>query len=89
MHTGGIVGLGPDEVGTILQRGEEVVTKNNPRHRANGGLSPASGGMGDLHITNLFDPADMLSKALATKKGQSVLVNHVTNNSRSFKAAMG
>lgn len=34
MHAGGIAG---DEVPTILQRGEEVLTRRDPRHRANGG----------------------------------------------------
>lgn len=36
-HGGGIVGLAPDEVPSILQRGEEVLTTRDPRHRSNGG----------------------------------------------------
>jgi hypothetical protein len=36
-HTGGIAGMRPDEVPAILQRGEEVVTRKDPRHRDNGG----------------------------------------------------
>lgn len=36
-HTGGIAGLRPDEVPAVLQRGEEVLTANDPRHRDNGG----------------------------------------------------
>ena len=36
-HTGGISGLRPDEVPAVLQRGEEVLTANDPRHRDNGG----------------------------------------------------
>jgi len=35
-HTGGIVGLRPDEILIIAQRGEEVLTRNDPRHRDNG-----------------------------------------------------
>ncbi len=35
-HTGGIVGLRPDEIPIIAQRGEEVLTRNDPRHRDNG-----------------------------------------------------
>lgn len=34
-HGGGIAGLAPDEVPAILQEGEEVLTKNDPRHRKN------------------------------------------------------
>lgn len=36
-HAGGLVGLRPDEVPAILQRGEEVITRADPRHRNNGG----------------------------------------------------
>lgn len=36
-HSGGIAGLAPDEVPAILRRGEEVLTADDPRHRANGG----------------------------------------------------
>jgi hypothetical protein len=36
-HAGGIAGLAPNEVTAILQRGEEVLSRGDPRHRANGG----------------------------------------------------
>lgn len=36
-HAGGILGLSADEVPAVLQRGEEVLTRDDPRHRANGG----------------------------------------------------
>jgi tape measure domain-containing protein len=38
MHTGGIAGLGADEVPAVLRKGEEVITRNDSRHRYNGGL---------------------------------------------------
>jgi hypothetical protein len=38
-HTGGIAGLRPDEVPTVLQKGEEVLTRDDPRHRYNGGAT--------------------------------------------------
>jgi hypothetical protein len=48
MHSGGIAGLRPDEVPTILQRGEEVLTADNPRHVKNqrggrGGMARGGG----------------------------------------------
>lgn len=36
-HSGGIGGLMPDEVPAILRKGEEVIRRDDPRHRANGG----------------------------------------------------
>lgn len=38
-HTGGIAGLKPNEVPTILERGEEVLTRNDPRHKLNQGAT--------------------------------------------------
>lgn len=36
--TGGIAGLGPDEIGIIAHRNEEIVRADDPRHRWNGGV---------------------------------------------------
>jgi len=40
-HTGGIVGtpMGPDEISAILQKGEEVLTRDDPRHVLNRGTA--------------------------------------------------
>lgn len=37
-HTGGVVGLKPNEIPIIAERGEEVLTSSDPRHRSNGGM---------------------------------------------------
>lgn len=36
-HSGGLAGLRPDEYSTILQKGEEVLSKDDPRNRLNNG----------------------------------------------------
>jgi hypothetical protein len=43
-HGGGIAGLAPDEVPSILRRGEEVLTRDDPRHMAN------MGGAGSVRV---------------------------------------
>ncbi len=48
-HFGGLAG---DEVPAILRRGEEVLTRDDPRHRANGGM--AGGGVA-IHQTISID----------------------------------
>ena len=48
-HFGGLAG---DEVPAILRRGEEVLTRDDPRHRANGGM--AGGGV-TIHQTISID----------------------------------
>lgn len=85
-HAGGIAGLAPDEVPAILLRNEEVLTEDDPRHRANGGLG---GGGGSVKVTNVFDPGDMLDKALSTEAGERTFLNFVGRNSGAFKAAIG
>jgi hypothetical protein len=85
-HGGGIAGLRPDEVPAILQRGEEVLTASDARHRANGGAGAAPV---NVRNVNLFDPADMLEKALVTRRGERVVLNIVQNNPGAFKAALG
>ncbi|WP_426050351.1 phage tail length tape measure family protein [Brevundimonas sp. SL161] len=82
-HGGGVAGFKPNEVPAILEKGEEVLTADDPRHRGN-----AKGGGGATTVVNVFDPADFLDRALSGEGGQ-ILLNHVSRNSGAFKAAMG
>lgn len=82
-HTGGIAGLRPDEVPTILQRGEEVLTSDDPRHRLNGGAAPNV----ELKVINTLDASDMLSEALSSPGGSQALFNHIRANKRAFREA--
>ena len=50
-HSGGIAGLMPNEVPAILQRGEEVLTQRDPRHRDNAG-----GRTVNVTVNNSFAP---------------------------------
>jgi hypothetical protein len=52
-HSGGIAGLRPDEVPAILQRGEEVLTADDPRHSRNSGA-----GLGAVNISVAVSGAD-------------------------------
>jgi len=89
-HTGGIIGLAPDELPIIARRGEEVLTEGNPRHRnnigANDGAAPTGG---NTSIFNLFDPNDLAEKILRSPSGDKILINHVRDNQAAYKAALG
>lgn len=90
LHTGGIPGLSPDEVPTILQRGEEVLTGADPRHRFNGGLDPAGkAANGDVTVIMVSSPEDALEAALRRPAGEKVLIRHVQDNAGAFNAALG
>lgn len=86
-HSGGIAGLAPNEVPAILLRNEEVLTEDDPRHRANGGL--AASGSGGVKVVNVFDPADALERGLSTEKGERTFFNFVRRNGETFKAMLG
>lgn len=76
-HTGGIAGLGPDEVPAVLQRGEEVLTRNDPRHRDNGG---GQGGRVEYRQPIVAIGDDAVANALAGAAGENVVMTHVRNN---------
>ncbi|MDQ0836982.1 peptidoglycan DD-metalloendopeptidase family protein [Sphingomonas faeni] len=87
-HTGGIAGLRPDEVPIIAQKGEEILTRGDPRHRANGGLG--DGGVPvNLKVVNAIDAGDFVSKGLDTGVGGKALLNYIRANSGAVKQAIG
>lgn len=85
-HNGGVIGLKSGEVPIVAERGEEVLTMDDPRHALNGGGSRPVVNMKNI---NLFDPADMLNKGLSTEEGVQSLLNVISENPRAFRAAMG
>lgn len=82
-HTGGFAGLAPNEVPAILQKGEEVLTANDPRHSLNGG------GGANVKIVNTIDAGDFVSQGLSTKAGEQSILNFIRANQRAVKSAMG
>jgi hypothetical protein len=82
-HSGGIAGLKADEVPAILQRGEEVITEEDPRHRNN-----ASGG-GNTKIINAVDGTSFLEEALKKSDGDRVMLNYMRANRTTIRSALG
>jgi tape measure domain-containing protein len=72
-HSGGMVGLKPDERPAILQTGEEVLSRSDPRNAANG-----AGGSG-TRIINVIDPS-MVSDYLASSSGEKTILNVLQRN---------
>ena len=78
-HTGGIVGLAPDEYPAILQKNEEVLSASDPRNIMNGG------GMGRAAEQRpqrfvLVDDRARLAEALAGSEGEEVTMLHLRKN---------
>lgn len=83
-HTGGIAGLAPNEVPAILERNEEVLTRDDPRHIMNGGGSGVN-----VKVVNAIDPGDFVSQGLGTEVGERAIMNFIRANSSAVKGALG
>jgi uncharacterized protein (TIGR02594 family) len=88
-HTGGIAGLRPNEVPAILERGEEVLTRDDPRHRANGATGGASSAEDRVKNVVFFDPADAMAAALNTRAGEKAILTWMRANGRAVQQAIG
>lgn len=82
-HSGGMPGLKSDEVPAILQRGEEVLAKNDPRNALNGG-----GGSTQVKIVNTIDSAEVVSQGLSTVSGEKAILNVIRANKSSIKSVL-
>jgi tape measure domain-containing protein len=78
-HSGGMVGLKSDEVPAVLQKGEEVLSRDDPRNQANGG--------GSTRIVNAIDP-NLVSDYLSTPSGERTIVNVITRNRGQIKSSL-
>jgi len=84
-HEGGIAGLQPNEVPAILQKGEEVLAKNDPRNVQNGGAAAAGGG--GTRIINVIDPS-LVSDYLTTSAGEKTILNILQRNSGAVRQTL-
>lgn len=76
-HKGGIAGLGPNEVPAVLEKGEEVLTRNDPRHRNNAGQN-GGGTIVKQPIVAIGDRA--VADAISGAAGEQAVITHVRNN---------
>lgn len=91
-HSGGVVGLKPDEQAAILKRNEEVLTANDPRNVLNGGLS--GGGAApmqpqNIKVVNAIDSGDFISAGLNTTQGEAAILNFVRARRSTIRSLIG
>lgn len=76
-HTGGIAGMAPNsglrpnEVPSVLERGEEVLTRDDPRHILNGG---GKNGPAGVRLIAVDDQRAAMAEALKTPEGQQAVI---------------
>lgn len=86
-HTGsnGPIGLRPDEQAAILQRGEEVLAKDDPRNILNGG-GRASGSAPAQSIRNVLAVGDHeIANAMSGPPGEQVVMNILRRNTPTIR----
>jgi tape measure domain-containing protein len=81
-HDGGLPGIKADEVPAILQKGEEVLTRDDPRHALNGGKG--GGGAAGMRFV-LVDDRKNVPQAMASSEGEQVTMVHLKNNIATLK----
>jgi tape measure domain-containing protein len=87
MHTGGVVGLKNDEVMRVLQKNEEVVTRNDQRHVLNGGTQGGAAGRGTRVV--LVDDRAKVPEAMASAEGDHVSIEFIRRNRATIKSMLG
>jgi tape measure domain-containing protein len=79
--TNGPLGLRADEHAAILQKGEEVLSKDNPRNVLNGGGKASSAGGGSNGIRQVLAIGDTeIAKAMAGSAGEDTVMTHLKAN---------
>lgn len=75
-----------------IERGEEVLTRSDPRHRYNGGTGGTESGGGSvepkINIINAIDAGDFVSKGLGTPAGEKAILNWMRANTGAVKQAL-
>lgn len=85
-HSGGFPGLRANEIPAVLEKGEEVLAKGDPRNRLNGGgmERPAPG----YRIVNVFDPS-FVPDQMNSAAGEEVVMNHIGKNPGRVRQVLG
>ena len=92
LHEGtrNIPGLRSDEFPTILQRGEAVLTEDDPNHPANAGRGEAMPSVTFApNIINTIDAQSFLEAALSQARGQENIINVISANRGTVRSILG
>ena len=89
-HTGGVAGLKPDEINATLQRNEEILTEEDPRHRFNQGGEKTDQGGKQQPIKQLLVIGEKdLANAMSSSAGEKVVVIHIKQNAATIRKFLG
>ncbi|MES3001331.1 MAG: tape measure protein [Pseudomonadota bacterium] len=84
-HSGGVVGLKPDEIPAVLQKGEYVMSKGDARNPLNGGGGSRAQ---DIQVLNTIDTESIYQSAATSQTFRKTILNIVRAERGSFKQAL-
>jgi hypothetical protein len=87
LHGGGGLGLRPGEYKAVLQRGEEVLTEDNPRHISNVGRGGQPQAAPSLKQVLLLDPNEVAG-AMQSRAGQRSVLTVIRQNKETIKQVL-
>lgn len=87
-HGGGGLGLRPDEYKAVLQRGEEVLTEDDPRHIRNIGSGGQEAPPSFRQVLSL-DPSEITKLMANTRSGQRSILTVIRANKETIKQMLG
>lgn len=87
-HGGGGLGLKPDEYKAVLQRGEEVLTTNDPRHINNLGKGGGQQQQPPIKQVLLLDP-EAVPNAMQSRSGTKSILTVIRQNKETIKQVLG
>ena len=89
-HTGGMVGLKPGEVPAILQTGEEVLAKGDPRHRSNFNPAATAAAAPTQSVRNvLVIGDDQIAAAMNGSHGETTILTTLKRNASTVRQLIG
>lgn len=83
-------GLNSNEMAAILEKNEEVLTKDDPRHFSNLGKGGGSTGSPkqEIRIINAIDSGDFVSEGVNTPVGSQAIINFMRRNKSALKEVL-
>lgn len=89
-HTGGLPGLKSDEVPSILQKGEEVLSKDNPRNILNQNRSTSGSSQQQPNMRFvLVDDRTKVPEAMNTPEGEQAILQILKRNAPTVRSITG
>lgn len=90
-HDGGLPGLKSDEVPIIAQKGEQILSKDDPNNILNQGSGGSNGAQTpqNIKVVNAIDSESVVAAGLSTPQNEKLILNLIKANKMTVKQILG